>query len=73
MKRRPISGRGAIWPWAILWERQEQTLDDKPHMARWLAALGDRPGFKAGKALGAERRNPGPMDKQAQQVLFGRK
>jgi GSH-dependent disulfide-bond oxidoreductase len=63
----------AIWPWAILWERQDQTLDDKPHMARWLATLGDRPAFKAGKALGAERRNPGPMDKQAQQVLFGRK
>ena len=35
----------AIWPWAILWERQEQSLDDKPHFGRWLAALGQRPAF----------------------------
>ena len=63
----------AIWSWAILWARQEQTLDDKPHMARWLDSLGARPAFIAGKALGSERRNPGPMDKQAQQVLFGKR
>lgn len=63
----------AIWPWAVLWPRQEQSLDDKPHMARWLAALEGRPGFAAGKALGAEKRAPGPMDKQAQQVLFGKR
>jgi len=63
----------AIWPWAILWERQEQTLDDKPHLARWLDALAARPGFQAGKALGAERRKTGPMDKKAQQVLFGKR
>jgi GSH-dependent disulfide-bond oxidoreductase len=63
----------AIWPWAILWERQEQTLDDKPHMARWLDALAARPAFQTGKALGAERRKTGPMDKKAQQVLFGKR
>lgn len=63
----------AIWPWAILWARQEQTLDDKPNMARWLETLGARPGFIAGKALGAEKRNAAPMDKQAQQVLFGKR
>lgn len=63
----------AIWPWAILWQRQEQTLDDKPHMARWLAALESRPGFAAGKALAADKRSTAPMDKQAQQVLFGKR
>lgn len=63
----------AIWPWAILWERQEQTLDDKPHMRRWLDVLATRPAFQTGKALGAERRKTGPMDKQAQQVLFGKR
>jgi len=63
----------AIWPWAILWQRQEQTLDDKPHMARWLAALEARPGFAAGKALAADKRSTAPMDKQAQQVLFGKR
>ncbi len=63
----------AIWPWAILWERQGQTLEDKPHFARWLAALGDRPGFQAGKALGADRRQQTAMDARAREVLFGRK
>jgi GST-like protein len=63
----------AIWPWAILWQRQEQTLDDKPHMARWLAALEARPGFAAGKALAADKRSTAPMDKKAQQVLFGKR
>ena len=29
----------AIWPWASLWEGQEQTLDDKPNMARWLQTV----------------------------------
>lgn len=60
----------AIWPWAILWQRQEQTMDDKPHMARWLAALGERPGFQRGKALGAERRANLQNDRDAQKVLF---
>ena len=62
----------AIWPWACLWKGQEQTLDDKPHLARWLDRLGQRPGFIAGKAVGAEHRNPGPMDRKAQDILFRR-
>jgi len=61
----------AIWPWAILWQGQEQTMDDKPHMARWLDELAARPGFVAGKAAGAEHRSSAPPDARAQQVLFG--
>lgn len=64
----------AIWPWAILWEGQEQTLDDKPHFARWLDLVGSRPAVIKGKALGAEKRNRTPdQDKEAQKVLFGQK
>ena len=59
----------AIWPWAILWERQEQSLDDKPHFARWLAALGQRPAFIEGKAVAADRRQA-TTDRKAQEVLF---
>lgn len=62
----------AIWPWAVLWQRQEQSLDDKPNLAGWLDRLGARPGFVAGKAVGAERRQQ-TMDKAAQNNLFGRK
>lgn len=46
----------AIWGWASLWEGQEQTLDDKPHMARWLKALWERPALRRGRALHADLR-----------------
>jgi GST-like protein len=61
----------AIWPWAILWQGQEQTLEDKPHMARWLDELAARPAFQRGKAVGAELRTNAPMDRKAQEILFG--
>ncbi|MGY6412396.1 MAG: glutathione S-transferase family protein [Alkalilacustris sp.] len=61
----------AIWPWACLWEGQEQTLDDKPDLARWLDTVGARPAVQRGKAVGEERRKSGPMDRKAQSVLFG--
>ncbi|SFL61080.1 glutathione S-transferase [Shimia aestuarii] len=46
----------AIWGWASLWEGQEQTLEDKPHMARWLKELWDRPALRRGRALHADLR-----------------
>lgn len=46
----------AIWGWASLWEGQQQTLEDKPHMARWLEVMGARAGVQAGRALYAELR-----------------
>jgi len=46
----------AIWGWASLWEGQQQTLEDKPHMARWLETMGARKGVQAGRALYAELR-----------------
>jgi GST-like protein len=61
----------AIWPWAQGWQRQEQTLDDKPHMARWLDALRARPGFAAGMAVAAEKRTDAlKTDRKAQDILF---
>lgn len=61
----------AIYPWAKGWEGQEQTLDDKPHLSRWLDAMGARPGVQRGMAVAAEARNAAPMDREAQRVLFG--
>lgn len=46
----------AIWPWASLWEAQLQTLDDKPHMKRWLDTVGAREGVQKGRALAADQR-----------------
>jgi GST-like protein len=61
----------AIWPWANGWEGQEQSLEDKPHFARWLAEVGARPAVQRGRAVAEEKRRAGPMDRQSQQVLFG--
>ncbi len=61
----------AIWPWAMGWEGQQQSLDDKPHLARWLEALAARPAFQKGRAVGADARQP-VMDKQAMDTLFKR-
>ena len=63
----------AIWPWAILWEGQQQTLDDKPHLARWLDTVGARAAVQKGKALGAEKRSDVQKDRGAQKVLFGKR
>lgn len=60
----------SIWGWASLWEGQQQTLDDKPHMARWLKQVGDRPAVQRGRALAADKRGDFRKDGSAQSVLF---
>lgn len=60
----------SIWGWASLWEGQQQTLDDKPNMARWLDEVGSRPGVQRGRALHADKRGDHRKDRQAQEVLF---
>ncbi|MGD9917573.1 MAG: glutathione S-transferase N-terminal domain-containing protein [Paenirhodobacter sp.] len=62
----------ACWGWASLWEGQQQSLEDKPHLARWLAELSDRPAVQRGRALGAENRSDLAKDRAAQSVLFKR-
>ncbi|TCP43221.1 glutathione S-transferase N-terminal domain-containing protein [Rhodovulum marinum] len=62
----------AIWPWATLWEGQQQTLEDKPHMARWLDEVGARPGVQRGRALANEKRGNLSTDRKAQAMLFRR-
>nr|WP_082033382.1 glutathione S-transferase N-terminal domain-containing protein [Celeribacter indicus] len=63
----------AIWPWASLWEGQQQDLADKPHLARWLARIGSREAVQRGRALGAEKRRDTATDREAQKILFGQR
>ena len=64
----------AIWPWASLWEGQQPTLEDKPHLARWLDTVAARPAVQRGRALAAElRTNLASKDQRAaQNVLFNK-
>jgi GST-like protein len=64
----------AIYPWAAGWERQEQTLDDKPHFARWLQDCAARPGVQRGMKVGEDARDSSAkMSREEQELLFGLK
>jgi len=60
----------AIWPWASLWEGQEQTLEDKPNLARWLDEVGAREAVQRGRAVAADQRKSIQSDRKAQEILF---
>ncbi|MEO0990288.1 MAG: glutathione S-transferase N-terminal domain-containing protein [Pseudomonadota bacterium] len=64
----------AIWPWTQGWEGQEQTLDDKPNLARWLEACRARPAVQKGRALAAEMRDRKKTREEelaSQKAMFG--
>lgn len=63
----------AIWPWASLWEGQQQDITQFPNMARWLDLVGNRPAVQTGRAVAAEKRSNLQADKKAQELLFKRK
>lgn len=62
----------AIWPWACLWEGQEQDLEKFPNMAAWLDRCYARDGVKAGRAVAKDLRSNLQSDKNAQNILFKR-
>ncbi|AML49924.1 glutathione S-transferase N-terminal domain-containing protein [Falsihalocynthiibacter arcticus] len=63
----------SIWGWASLWEGQQQTLEDKPHFARWLDQVSARKGVIKGRALAAEKRSNLQSDKKSHDLLFKKK
>ena len=63
----------SIWGWASLWEGQQQTLEDKPHFARWLDQMAARPAVQRGRALHADKRGDLRKDKASHDVLFRQK
>lgn len=60
----------SIWGWASLWEGQQQTLEDKPHLKRWLDTVSARPAVIAGRAVAAEKRSDFKSNQAAQSQLF---
>jgi GST-like protein len=64
----------AIYPWAKLWERQGQEIDEFPNVRRWLEAVLARPAVKRGLAVNAEDRNRHNLqDPAVRAVLFGQR
>jgi GST-like protein len=61
----------ACYPWIVPHEKQGQKLEDFPHLARWFAAIGERPATQRAYAL-AKQINPAPVvTEEARRVLFG--
>ena len=64
----------AIAPWAKMWERQGQNIEDFPHVKRWLEAVQNRPAVKRAIEIGAEDRASNDLkDPAVQAILFGQK
>jgi GSH-dependent disulfide-bond oxidoreductase len=64
----------AILGWAKLWERQGQTIDDFPHVKRWLDTLLARPAVQRGLAVSSEDRGSYDMnDPAVRAILFGQR
>lgn len=60
----------AIFPWARLWQRQDQDIENFPHMKRWLDALEARPATARGVALHLDKRQA-RADRDQQKHMFG--
>ena len=60
--------------WVNLWKRQDQNIDDFPHVKRWLETVKARPAVQRGMALGLKLRQGIDMkDPKVQGVLFGQR
>lgn len=59
------------FPWVLAYERFEISLDDFPHLRRWIAELRARPAVQKGLDAGKEFRTAPIMDAEAKRILFG--
>jgi len=61
----------ACYPWVVPHARQQQNLDDFPHLKRWFETIAARPAVERAYAV-AKTVNARPtVDEQAKKVLFG--
>jgi GSH-dependent disulfide-bond oxidoreductase len=60
----------ACWPWVLIAKPLGQPLDDFPNVARWRAAVRDRPAVQRGVDLGKELRRRAPPTDEERRVLF---
>ena len=61
----------ACYPWIVPYKRQNQDLDDFPHLKRWFETIRARPAveraYEKGKAISSQP----VMDDEAKKILFG--
>lgn len=61
----------AAYPWIVPWKRQQQNLDDFPHLRRWFDAVAARPGTVAAYARGEPYSGRPTVTEAGKAILFG--
>jgi GSH-dependent disulfide-bond oxidoreductase len=61
----------ASYPWVVPYERQQQNLDDFPHLKRWFHAIKERPATVAAYEKAKEISAQNLMTDDAKKILFG--
>jgi GST-like protein len=63
----------ASYPWVAIWKRLQQSMDEFPHLMRWIERMRARPAvdraYKAGETVAPPR--TGGMSEEEKKVLFG--
>ena len=63
----------ASYPWVAIWKRLQQSMDEFPHLMRWIERMRARPAvdraYKAGENIAPPR--TGGMSEEEKKVLFG--
>lgn len=63
----------ACYPWIVSHERQQQNLDDFPHLKRWFHAINARPAVERAYALARTVNQAPVVSEQSRALLFGQR
>ena len=61
----------ACYPWIVPYERQQQRLEDFPHLARWFHAMAARPAVQRAYALAKDVNENPTITPESRALLFG--
>ena len=61
----------ASYPWIVHWKRQQQNLDDFPHLKRWFESIRARPAVAKAYALAEKINTVSTVTEDAKSLLFG--
>jgi GST-like protein len=61
----------ACYPWIVPYERQQQNLEDFPHLKRWFETMRDRPAVIRAYERGQPFSNQPTINDESRKILFG--
>ncbi|MGH8287566.1 MAG: glutathione binding-like protein [Steroidobacteraceae bacterium] len=61
----------ASYPWIVPYERQQQDLEDFPHLKRWFTGIKERPATVRAYARAAEINTQATVSEESRAILFG--